>query len=176
MLQLVQITSTFPHFDQVEALDQEAFPAKEYLAPAAQIHLAEKGDFDFWALEEEGRFIGFMSVLRYEKLAYLFFLAIAKKERSKGYGGQALALFKAHYASFSHVVDMEKVDPNSSNAAQRILRQGFYQKNGYHSTGKCLRYLGVDYEIFTLEDSFDYSSFKRMMSQLDIPDFHPRYF
>ena len=84
MLQLVQITSAFPHFDQVEALDQEAFPAKEYLAPAAQIHLVEKGDFDFWALEEEGRFIGFMSVLRYEKLAYLFFLAIAKKERSKG--------------------------------------------------------------------------------------------
>jgi GNAT superfamily N-acetyltransferase len=176
MLQLVRITSAFPQLDQVEALDQEAFPAKEYLSPAAQIQLAQKGDFDFWALEEQGRFVGFMSVLRYEKLAYLFFLAIAKDRRSQGYGGQALALFKEHYASVSHVVDMEKADSHANNAAQRILRQRFYEKNGYHPTGKYLRYLTVDYEIFSLEQSFDFSSFQRMMAQLDIPDFHLRYF
>ena len=39
-----------------------------------------------------------------------------------------------------------------------------------------LSYLGVDYEVFCMEDTFDSEMFKRMMSTLKIEGFNPEYF
>lgn len=88
-------------------LAKEAFPLEEYLPPAKLVQMAEAEDFDFIALEDAGKFVGFLAVQLYENLAYLFFLAIMPSCRGKGYGGRVPETLQAMYSRRKQVVDFE---------------------------------------------------------------------
>ena len=51
------------------------------------------------------------------------------------------------------VVDFEMPDEAAANNAQRKRRRRFYLQNGHRPTGHFLSYLGVDYEIFCMEET-----------------------
>lgn len=176
MLRSLPITENFTDRAKVEALAQEAFPPKEYLAPAQMIEMAKSEGFDFWALYDEEAFVGFMTVMTYQKMAYLFFLAIEETHRSKGYGAKALQLLQTLYPQQQQVVDMEMLDENAANKTQREKRRQFYLRNGYRATGQFLTYLGVSYEVLCASDEFDLELFKELMKRIQVKDFKPRYF
>lgn len=176
MLELARIDGTFKDFDAVKALSKEAFPKEEYLDPALLVAMAEEKNFDFWALMDQGRFIGYMAVLLKDSLAYLFFLAIQKDARGEGYGSEALSLFRKRYSGDSLSVDLEAEEPSSPNAEQRRRRRAFYLKNGFHPTGEYLSYLGVDYEILSGSEDFSLSAFQSCLRQIAIADFDPHYY
>lgn len=44
--------------------------------PSKLVNMAKADNFDFLALLDENKFVGFMVVQTYEDMAYLFFLAI----------------------------------------------------------------------------------------------------
>lgn len=176
VLKAVPITEQFQDIDQVNALALEAFPPEEYLAPSQMIYMAQEDDFDFWALYDNELFVSFMTVKRYQRIAYLFFLAIDPKLRSCGYGNRAIKTLKSLYPGSQQVVDFEMPDKAAANNDQRERRRCFYLKNGYKPTGRFLSYLGVDYEIFCMEDVFEFDTFQNMMSSLKIDGFEPRYF
>ena len=176
MLKLVRIDKTFPEMAKLSALDREAFPPEEYISPEELIKMAEGDNFDFWGLFDEERFVGFMAVMLYQDLCYLFFLAIAKELRGQGYGAQALALLLTRYPHKHQVVDMEQLEPGASNESQREIRRAFYLRNGYRPTGYGLTYLGVDYEILCVGPSFDFEAFQGLMKQIRISGFKPRYY
>ncbi len=117
-----------------------------------------------------------MAVLTYENLAYLFFLAIDSTCRSKGYGGRAIETLKAEYPGRKQVVDFEMPDASTSNSGQREKRRRFYLRNGYRETGLFLSYLGVDYEVFCMDEDFEPEAFKKMMQTIQVEGFHPKYF
>ena len=175
-LNVEQITEKSRFWDEVNNLAKEAFPPEEYLAPSKLVDMAKSDGFDFWALTDDDQFVGFMVVQLHEELAYLFFLAIDYSCRSKGYGGYALETLRATYPDKKQVVDFEMLDDAASNSEQRKKRRAFYLRNGYKETGFYLSYLGVDYEVFCMEDTFDSEMFKRMMSTLKIEGFNPEYF
>lgn len=162
-------------WDEINALAREAFPPEEYLAPSELVKMSETGGLDFWALSDESSFVGFMAVQLHESLAYLFFLAIDGSCRSKGYGGRALETLRSLYPGFQHVVDFEMPDESAPNRAQRERRRQFYLRHGYRETGLFLSYLGVDYEVFCMDEAFDEAGFKAMMSTLKIDGFKPKY-
>lgn len=83
--------------EKVNLLAKEAFPPKEYFAPKKMIEMAQTENFDFWALTGSNQFIGFMTLMTYQDLAYLFFLAIDPAYRSMGYGSQAIASLVCAY-------------------------------------------------------------------------------
>lgn len=120
--------------------------------------------------------MGFAAVYKYEDLAYLFFLAIDEACRSRGYGSVAIKTLKEIYPDKTHVVDFEKPDDSANNCIQRKKRRDFYIRNGYKETGCFLSYLGVDYEIFCMNEIFDIYKFKAMMKTLRIEGFNPIYF
>lgn len=86
------ITENYRFWEKVTALAKEAFPPEEYLEPAKLVEMAKADHFDFPALTDKGSFVGFMVVLTYESLAYLFFLAIDSSCRSKGYRSRSFSL------------------------------------------------------------------------------------
>lgn len=67
-------------------------------------------------------------------------------------------------------------DDAAGNRVQREKRREFYFRNGYRETGLFLSYLGVDYEVFCMEEDFDAEMFKAMMETIQVEGFHPRYF
>ena len=161
---------------KVEALAREAFPAQEYLAPSQMVKMAESDGFDFRALCDGDDFVGFMTVMTYGNLAYLFFLAIEKARRAKGYGTGAIELLRSLYPGRQQVVDMEMLDDSAPNREQREKRRQFYMRNGYRATGQFLSYLGVKYEVLCAADEFDFRSFRELMQRIRIDGFVPHYF
>lgn len=176
ILKTVKITENFSNMDKLDTLAQEAFPPKEYLPPSRLIEMSREDEFDFLALYDSDKFVGFMAVVTHKSIAYLFFLAIDKALRGNGYGSSALKTLRSSYPDFRHVVDFEIVDKRAENNEQRKKRRLFYLKNGYKPTGHFLSYLGVDYEIFCTDKTFDLYEFRELMSRLNIDGFHPKYF
>lgn len=170
------ITKNSRHWAAVNALAEEAFPPEEYLAPTELVKMAQADNFDFLALLDGDAFVGFMVVQTYEDMAYLFFLAIAPECRSKGYGSRALETLKAAYPGKKHTVDFEMPEESAPNREQRERRREFYLRNGYRETGLFLSYLGVNYEVFCMDESFDRNTFKAMMKTIRVDGFNPRYF
>lgn len=176
-MKLEKVTKNCRFWNEINDLAVEAFPPEEYLAPSKLIEMSKEECFDFYYVEDNKEFIGFAVVQTYKNLSYLFFLAIAKEHRFKGYGGKTLKLVKDAYPNKTQVVDFEMVDVNSSNYHQRVKRREFYLKNGYRETGFFLSYLGVDYEVFcSSSDSFDEDTFKELMTRINVEGFNPKYF
>ena len=175
-LNIEPVTRESRFWDQVNALAKEAFPPEEYLAPSELTKMAEADDFDFLALLDGDIFVGFMVVMLYEEMAYLFFLAINAESRGKGYGSRAIETLKAEYPGKTHTVDFEMPDDAAPNREQREKRRSFYLRNGYRETGLFLTYLGVDYEVFSTGECFDIDNFKGMMKTIRVKGFDPRYF
>lgn len=164
------------YWSEINILAKEAFPPEEYLAPEELVKMSEGDDFDFFALLDEDSFVGFMVVQTCGSLAYLFFLAIDSAYRSKGYGGKAIKTLKDLYPDKKHVVDFEMIDESADNNQQRIKRKEFYLRNGYKETGLFLSYLGVDYEVMCMEEDFSEDEFKKLMKNIQVEGFNPRYY
>lgn len=176
MLKTEPITPSGPYWSEVNDLALEAFPPEEYLAPETLAEMARADNFDFLALTDGGAFVGFLAVQTYRSLAYLFFLAIVPSRRSMGYGSQAIAALKAAYPGKKQVVDFERVDASAENYGQRVRRREFYLRNGYRETGLFLRYLGVAYEVFCMDEDFRAEEFQELMQTIRVEGFHPEYF
>lgn len=170
------ITEQSRFWTKVNILAKEAFPSEEYLAPSELVKMARSDNFDFLALLDGEAFVGFMVVMLYEDMAYLFFLAIDENSRGKGYGSRAIETLKSEYPDMTHTVDFEMLDDAAPNKQQREKRRSFYLRNGYHETGLFLSYLGVDYEVFCMDEHFDIDTFKAMMKTIQVDGFNPRYF
>lgn len=176
ILNTEQITENNPFWQRINALAKEAFPPEEYIEPSKLVKMAKSDNFDFLALSDNGEFVGFTVVYTYDDIAYLFFLAIDKTLRSHGYGSLAIKTLKEIYPNKTHVVDFEMPDDTADNCIQRKKRRDFYLRNGYKETGWFLSYLGVDYEIFCMNDIFNIDKFKSMMKTIQIDGFNPVYF
>lgn len=174
-LTIEHITQDHRFWDKINTLAKEAFPPEEYLAPSELVKMARSNNFDFLALLEKDNFVGFMVVMLYEDMAYLFFLAIAAENRSNGYGSRAIQILKEVYPEKIHVVDFEMMDDTAPNKEQRERRRNFYLRNGYRETGLFLSYLGVDYEVFCMGNHFDINAFQAMMKTIPVEGFYPRY-
>ena len=171
-----KITKESRYWQQINSLAKEAFPPEEYLAPDKLVEMSEAENFDFLVLTDEGDFVGFMVVQTYKNLAYLFFLAIDSSRRSKGYGSYAIEALKEAYPEKKQVVDFEMLDEKADNYEQRKKRRNFYLRNGYKETGLFLSYLGVDYEVFCMDEEFEVGEFKELMTTIQVEGFNPKYF
>lgn len=171
-----RIAANSRFWDEVNALAREAFPPEEYIAPSELVQMARADNFDFLALVDDDAFVGFMAVMTYRDIAYLFFLAIGADCRSKGYGSRAIETLKAEYPGMKQVVDFEMPDDRAGNHSQRERRRRFYLRNGYRETGLFLTYLGVDYEVFCMDEDFEPEAFKALMQTIPVKGFEPRYF
>lgn len=156
-------------------LIKEAFPHDEYLTEELLLKLSAKEGFDYWALLDEDKYVGFMVIKTYENMAFLFYFAIEKPHRSNGYGTRAIKTLKSLYPKKIQTVDLEKQDDSADNSEQRERRRDFYFRNGYKETGNFVSYFGSDYEVLSMDEGFEIETFKKMLGDMPIPGFEPVY-
>lgn len=119
---------------KIKKLYLEAFPAVEripfwLLKKRAQTPLAE-----FCSLYDDDSWRGFIYTVKDDSLVYIFFLAIDKSQRSKGYGSGLMDLIKERYAGKAIGLSAEMIDEQAENNEERIRRLKFYAKNGFLPT------------------------------------------
>lgn len=160
--------------EQIEKINREAFPPEEYMPISEMLEVQARGEFDVLALLDGETAVGFMAVSADERAAYLFFLAIGRDYRSKGYGGQALALYRSLYAGRQCTVDLEPLDPDAENAEQRVRRRRFYLKNGFAPSGYALEYRGAAFELLCCEPPLRVEAFAHLAEGLHVRGFVPK--
>lgn len=81
--------------------------------------------------EDQGIFKGFLYLVTYKDLMYLFFFAVEKNFRGKGVGSKILSLLKEKYKDKRIFLAREQLTPDAPNYEERVNRYNFYVKNGF---------------------------------------------
>lgn len=113
----------------VERLYLEAFPSDERLPYDYLMKKVNQNKAEFLSLYDNNLWIGLAYTITYQQLTYLFYFAIDKSKRGKGYGSQALELLKQRY-QHTLMLSIEEVNEKYDNYFQRVKRKEFYFRNG----------------------------------------------
>ncbi len=147
-MKLVKINTGSPYLELMERTNLEAFPEEERLPMSVQADMCDSGELDLLAICDDGdEYRGFTSVYKGSRIAYVFFLAVDSSCRASGCGTQALRLIRETYPQKQIVLDIEPLDPEAENAAQRSRRRGFYLRNGFRGSGWLFKYCGMSFEV-----------------------------
>lgn len=166
---LVKAGTDSPYLEMIERTNLEAFPPEERLPAAVQAAMCDKGELDLWAICEGESYIGFTSVYKGGKTVYVFFLAIDSSCRSSGCGTRALGMIHEAYPQRQVVLDIEPLDPDAENAAQRSRRKGFYLRNAFHESGWLFKYCNMAFEVLWCGgDAFDRDSYWSLIQDIAV--------
>jgi RimJ/RimL family protein N-acetyltransferase len=103
---------------------------------------------DYLAIYDGEELVGMSYVIYGERVAYVFFLAIAECARGRGYGTEALgALISAYGEGRRVVLAIEEMDERAENYPERVRRLNFYEKNGFSMSGYKLREVNMVYDL-----------------------------
>ena len=152
------------HRKEVKQLYVSAFP-KEERAPFALLMRRVNNERDsFYAVEDDGEFVGLVYTMRKDKLVYVFFLAVTEEKRGMGYGTRILCCIKRlNPGCVISLMIEDTADTNADNYEQRINRLGFYQANGFKQLNVRINEAGVGYELLGTEDTVTQADFLALM-------------
>lgn len=97
-----------------------------------------------------GKPIGLAYIVENGGIAYLFFFAVEKSEREKGYGTKILSHIKEKTRGKKLFIAREQIDERAENNAERISRREFYLRNGFTDTEYRLKEANVVYDVMTI--------------------------
>ena len=176
-LQAKKITKSFK---ELEDLNNEAFPKEERVSIERMIEFTQTGISDLYGVYDDDKFVGFFMTMTSDTCVYLFYLAVCASMRSQGYGGRILQLMDELYQR-QIVLDMEVLDKNADNYAQRLRRTKFYACHGYRSSGYHLYYWDQTFDLlctrgpFLKDDFWDLTlRLQKIVDESGEGDFHPK--
>ncbi len=145
----------------VKKLYYRAFPESERVPFGVLRVISLLPQNYFYALYDDEKFIGMLYYVTNEDNLLGCYLAIDDTIRSKGYGTKVLEWLKNQKSNIYLI--MESVDVECENKAQRISRQGFYERNGFVDTGYWyVDYYNEYYDILNNSNKFDVEAYRRL--------------
>ncbi|HOI27888.1 MAG TPA: GNAT family N-acetyltransferase [Paludibacteraceae bacterium] len=166
-LTTIKIDKTNADNADVKHLYETAFPKEEKIPYAIIIKLLDRMPLDFTAYYDGDTFVGLTMILNRYDFNWLWYFAVSKELRSKGYGHQILTMLKSNYSNRPIILDMESPDQIADNMEQRHRRHAFYLRNGFRDTyvGKTFR--RVDYTILIYgEGTFTMNDYDTILKDL----------
>lgn len=152
-------------FKQIKQLYNTAFPKDERVVPFYVLkNKAKLGKGELITVKIDGKFVGFASVISHCGISYLFYFAITKDNRGKGYGSVVLSELKKIYKDNILFLAREQLDENADNYNERIKRHNFYLNNGF-SDWKCkIKEANVVYDVMGVgSNEVDASQYEKLM-------------
>lgn len=135
MLIVKPITKAIKHdkitFKQVTDLYRSAFPRQEQAPLAFIINQTKRDTVAFRTFYDDDIFVGFAYTMTFGDVTYLWYLAVRKDIRAKGYGSKIMKYLKDEYADNRIVLNLDVQDENAPDCEIRKKRKNFYAKNGY---------------------------------------------
>lgn len=151
-------------FKILESINKEAFPPSEYM-PAEEIFaFVENTDSDVLGIYDGHHLVGFFLFLKNRECGYIFFFAIDKSMRSKGYGSESLKMLSSMYPALQIILDFEEINENAENIDQRIRRKAFYLRNGFCETGRYTFLRDERFEVVCNRGTLRVEAFKELIS------------
>ena len=170
--------------EKIKQLYETAFPEDEQIPWDDLMRLVEEMPLDFTAYydgevmeqqehnqaclnfaesrqnsTESQDFIGFTIVYPRKSFNWLWYFAVSKELRGKGYGQQILTKLIERYEDQPFVLDMESTTQVCDNLEQRKQRRTFYLRNGFKDTNVYRTYNDITMTImmrgegtFTMQD------------------------
>lgn len=156
-----------------EAINEEAFPDIERMDMDEMFAFAENTDSEMLGFYDGETPVGFTLLVKNEVCAYLFFLAIDAKKRSKGYGSAALRKLFEEYRDQQVILDFEEMDESAENYEQRVRRKQFYLRNGFSETGNYTFLRGERFEVVCNQEPLRKEGFLELIHVIhaNCPDF-----
>lgn len=143
-----------------------AFPKEERIPwLILKLNSRRKG-IDLTAWLDGKRFCGFTSSVTVEELHFLLFFAVEEACRGQGYGSAILTALKQKYGNV--VLNVELLDPNAPNYAQRVNRFAFYRKNGFFDTGYHVWEVGGEFAVLATATELDVPRYKKLFRKLTL--------
>lgn len=172
-LSIIRATEDNSCFDDIDRLNNEAFPANERVPTNKLLKFAKDGG-ELVAFYDKNEFIGFSYFKIGMGLTYICFLAIDKSKRCKGYGRAVLELLEKTFPENKLVLEIEPLDEKDApNYAQRLRRDKFYKSCGFCDSGYKSAYMGLVFEVYYKGDDFDISTFAALLDSLRGGKFQP---
>ena len=147
-MRLVPVREGTQYGVSADALYLGAFPDYERI-PVENLHRFAGTDLaEYYAIEEDG-FRGLAYTVTHGDIFFLLYLAIAPGSRGNGCGSRALDIIKGMAGGRKVFLNMEPVDPEADNHAQRVARRRFYERNGFTAVREYMTSEGVPYTVMT---------------------------
>lgn len=162
-LKTIEITQNFADMEKLKKLNEEAFPDEEREEITKFLEYVKQGACDFLAFYDKNMLIGFTLLAFNQNTAYICFLAVDSKMRSKGYGSDILNILKEKYFNRQLVLSIERTDEDCENIAQRKARKQFYLRNNFKETGVNFSYRGLSLEVLFFGKQFDKDSYSLLL-------------
>ena len=131
---------------EVSDLFLEAFPEDERPPLFVFLNSLKKKEITLLTFYDEKTFVGFAYLAIHKDICCIYFLAVSKTLRHKGYGGQILEIIKQEYKDHVIMLCYEEVDPKYENYEERDLRKNFYRSHGFIDNKIKTNEYGVIYE------------------------------
>ena len=163
--------NNYRYYNKLKHLYEHAFPSEE--RPPLSM-LLEMSNSKMYAVEDNDEFIGLVSIVIYSDLVYVFFLAVKKRYRHKGYGSKILKDINDKYVDKRIFLLAEDPDIPSDNQEERNNRIKFYNHNGMKATGNKINEYGVNYIFLSNGKDVSKEDFLRVMKYIT-GDFFPIY-
>lgn len=167
------LTPNCPERAILDSINREAFPPCEYMPMEEIFAFAEKTNSHVLGIYDRQQLVGFILFVKNKECGYIFFLAIEKSARSKGYGGAALEALAATYPDLQIILDFEEIEEKAENFSQRIRRKQFYLRNGFCETGRYTLLRGNRFEVVCNHGPLRVEPFRELISLIHTycPDF-----
>lgn len=124
-MELLRLTSlTDPLYSEAIELYNEAFPEEERRPAHEQARVMTKDDYHFEVILTDRGFVGIMLYWECGDLIFLEHFAILPELRGRGYGADALELFKSRGKAI-----LLEIEPPVNALTER--RYGFYRRCGF---------------------------------------------
>ncbi|MFC3417903.1 GNAT family N-acetyltransferase [Salinicoccus hispanicus] len=154
---------------RIKQLYKNSFPANEQIPFWFLLWKARKKYIDFSAFYDEDVLVGFTYLISDKDVAFVFYLAIDDKQRSKGYGGLTLSKIRDLYPQNRIILNIEAIDEQANNNEQRIKRKRFYLKNGYKNNGYLVKSGKNWFEVLTKGGDVTPQEYSKLFKKLAGP-------
>lgn len=148
---------------QVKKLFISAFPPEERPPFFILKNKLKNPSSKLLIAKENGVFQGFIYLVTYKDLIYLFFFAVEKSLRGKGVGSEILTLLKEKYSDFRIFLAREQLIPDEPNYEERINRYNFYVKNEFFNISFTIKEGDVTFDTMATDENISPDDYLNLM-------------
>ena len=133
----------------VKELYRNAFPKEEQMPWWLLRLISLRKDMGITAYYDGDTFCGMTVMVGTKEYLFVLFFAVADGHRGQGYGSEILSLVKRENPHRPIVLNVEPLDETADNAAQRVDRMRFYNRNGFFDTGYNIDEVGGTFRVMS---------------------------
>ena len=159
MLDYISLKADLQVSKFIEPLYIKSFPLDEQVPFDILKNQALKPISDLIAVFDHKIFIGLLSLVYFEDIVFIWYLAIEESKRNLGYGSKILQEIQSKYEDRRIILNIEEC----LNDKDKLKRKAFYLKNGFKECAYKTMEYGVRYEMLYSHGFVTYEEYARMM-------------